>query len=201
MCEATGVILAGGASTRAGGPKALACLDGETLLARTVRTLAGWFPEVLVAVRAPSDPVPLPARRVVDAPPGDGPLAALATALEATRTPWAFVVGCDMPDLDAAFARFLIARASAGLDAVVPETAAGPEPLHAVWRTGVAPALRTALAGGEGALHRALRGLRVDRVTPAAYAHLPGAAPAFADCDTVAELRARGIALPVGGPA
>ena len=171
------------------------------MLDRAVRTLAGWFPEVLVAVRTPGTRVPAPARRVVDAPPGEGPLAALATALEATRTPWAFVVGCDMPDLDAAFARFLVARATPDLDAVVPETARGPEPLHAVWRAGVAPVLRTALAGGERALHRALRGLRVDRVTPDAYAACPGATPALRDCDTAGDLRARGIALPVGGPA
>ncbi|MBX3249000.1 MAG: nucleotidyltransferase family protein [Myxococcales bacterium] len=52
--EVLGVVLAAGASTRAGGPKALACFGGEPLVARAIRTAhEGGCREVLVVTAAP----------------------------------------------------------------------------------------------------------------------------------------------------
>lgn len=72
-----GAVLAGGQSTRFGSDKALAELDGRTLLARAVETLEGLCDAVVVVGRAEA-----PAPTLPDWPqPGMGPLAGVAAAL------------------------------------------------------------------------------------------------------------------------
>ncbi|MGH6786529.1 MAG: NTP transferase domain-containing protein, partial [Novosphingobium sp.] len=72
-----GAVLAGGQATRFGSDKALAELDGHTLLARAVALLSGWCEHVVVVGRATA-----PAPTLPDWPrPGMGPLAGIAAAL------------------------------------------------------------------------------------------------------------------------
>jgi len=72
-----GVVLAGGQSRRFGSDKALAELDGRTLIARAVDTLSGWCEHVVVAGRELA-----PAPTIPDWPaPGQGPLGGIAAAL------------------------------------------------------------------------------------------------------------------------
>lgn len=76
-----GCVLAGGQSTRFGSDKALAELDGHTLLARAVDTLSGWCEYVVVVGRATA-----PAPTLPDWPrPGMGPLGGIAAALHLAR--------------------------------------------------------------------------------------------------------------------
>jgi molybdopterin-guanine dinucleotide biosynthesis protein A len=76
-----GCVLAGGLSTRFGSDKALAELDGRTLIARAVDALSGWCEYVVVAGRetAPSPTLPDWPRS------GMGPLAGIAAALHLAR--------------------------------------------------------------------------------------------------------------------
>ncbi len=72
-----GVVLAGGQSTRFGSDKAMAELDGRTLLARAVDALSGWCEQVVIAGRETG-----PAPCIPDWPhPGMGPLAGIAAGL------------------------------------------------------------------------------------------------------------------------
>ena len=76
-----GCVLAGGLSTRFGSDKALAELDGHTLIARAVDALSGWCEYVVVAGRELA-----PAPTLPDWPrPGMGPLAGIAAALHLSR--------------------------------------------------------------------------------------------------------------------
>ena len=76
-----GVVLAGGQSTRFGSDKALAEIDGHTLLARAVDALSGWCEHVIVAGRETA-----PAPTIPDWPhPGMGPLAGIAAGLHHAR--------------------------------------------------------------------------------------------------------------------
>ena len=72
-----GCVLAGGQSSRFGSDKALAELEGRTLLARAVDALSGWCEHVIIAGR-PLGPAPC----IPDWPrPGMGPLGGIAAAL------------------------------------------------------------------------------------------------------------------------
>ena len=72
-----GAVLAGGQSSRFGSDKALAMLDGQTLLTRAVKTLAPWCDAVVVVGR---DEAPAPT--IPDWPRAHmGPLGGIAAAL------------------------------------------------------------------------------------------------------------------------
>lgn len=76
-----GVVLAGGQSTRFGSDKALAELDGRTLLSRAVEALSGWCELVVIAGREIG-----PGRCIPDWPgPNMGPLAGIAAGLRYAR--------------------------------------------------------------------------------------------------------------------
>ncbi len=78
-----GAVLAGGQSTRFGSDKALAVLNGQTLLERAVARLSPWCGGVIVVGRAAA-PVSVPV--VPDWPrPGMGPLGGVAAALRHGR--------------------------------------------------------------------------------------------------------------------
>lgn len=72
-----GAVLAGGQSSRFGSDKALAVLDGQTLLSRAVDTLAQWCDAVVVVGRTEA-----PAPVIADWPRAQmGPLGGIAAAL------------------------------------------------------------------------------------------------------------------------
>lgn len=77
-----GLVLAGGKSSRFGSDKALAELDGQSLIARAVDTLSGWCEQVVVAGREVAPGAPC----IPDWPrPGMGPLAGIAAGLHYAR--------------------------------------------------------------------------------------------------------------------
>src|SRR5262245_41073771 len=136
-----GVVLAAGRSDRAGGPKALAELSGETFVARAVRVLGeGGCEVVWVVVGAPFGErvrrAASPARVIENPDPSRGMLSSLQTglcaALEATPAPTALVFSLvDHPRVGSAVVEKLIARQrEAPCDAIRPRY--GGKPGHPV---------------------------------------------------------------------
>lgn len=154
----TGIVLAGGRSTRFGSDKLAATLGERTLLERSCAAVAAIASEVVV-VLAPDDDRALPSiagrtiRVAHDARPGEGPLAGLLAGLEVAAEPLAIVVGGDMPTLDAAVLAILaraIAADQASVDAVVLAQRGETRPLPMAIRTGSATvAARRLLGDGE----------------------------------------------------
>jgi molybdopterin-guanine dinucleotide biosynthesis protein MobB len=169
-----GAVLAGGRSARFGSDKALAVLDGERLLDRAVRVLDGVCAEVIVVSSNPEHDA-VGRDRVPDERPGMGPLAGIHAALgHAARlgAPGVVVLACDLPGVDTAVLRTLIATLG-GADAVAlgREGPPGFEPLCAVYRTECATAAAELLEDGARAAHRLLTAVD-GRVTRGPDAHL-----------------------------
>jgi molybdenum cofactor guanylyltransferase len=132
-----GVVLCGGQSSRMGRPKAWLPFGGETMLARVVRRL-GEVVAPIVVVAAPGQDVPeLPPEVAVvrDPEQGRGPLQGLAAGLEALRgkADAAYLSSCDVPLLQPAFVRRLIALLGE-YDIAVPEVGGYRHPPAAVYR-------------------------------------------------------------------
>lgn len=155
----TGLLLAGGASRRMAVDKATLPFDGEPLAVRVARVLGQVCREILVASGDGERLSWLGVEQVTDAVPGAGPLSGIVAGLERASNPLVAVLAVDMPFASAAVLRLLGALWS-GEDAVVPATARGLEPLHAVYRTAAAPMLRARLVSGELGLREALSTLR-----------------------------------------
>jgi molybdopterin-guanine dinucleotide biosynthesis protein A len=145
---ATAIILAGGSSTRMGQDKALLALDVPSLVETIVAQLRPHFADVLLSARQPQDGYPAGVRVIRDRLPGEGPLAALASALAASRHDINFVRACDIPDMDVDLLGRML-RLARNADIVVPRAGDRPEPLFAVYRQSVLPAVDAALAAGE----------------------------------------------------
>jgi molybdenum cofactor guanylyltransferase len=159
----TGLILAGGRSSRMGVDKALLEFEGEPLLARVAARLGTVCEEILVASGDGSRLAAFGLPQVADAVPDSGPLGGLIAGLEHAGHPLMAVVAVDMP-----FASTELLAAMAAMrrseDAVVPLSADGLEPLHAVYARPAAGTLRSMLAAGTLSLRRALGSLDVTYV-------------------------------------
>jgi molybdopterin-guanine dinucleotide biosynthesis protein A len=105
----TGVILAGGASSRMGSNKALLPYRGGVFVEAIFRQLRRLFPEVLLVTNSPEQYQFLPCRKVPDIFPGHGALAGIHAGLHHSYTDAIFVVACDMPYLNPALIRAVAA--------------------------------------------------------------------------------------------
>ena len=140
----TGVILAGGKSSRMGSNKALLPYRGGRFIEAIHRQLSVLFDEVLVVTNTPEQYAFLGCRMVSDLYPGMGALAGLHAGLAHSRTPHIFAVACDMPHLNDTLIRTLVARRHQA-EVVIPEGEKGLEPLHAVYSRSCLPAMEMAL--------------------------------------------------------
>lgn len=136
----TGVVLAGGSSSRLGRPKQLVLLGGQLVLARVKAALDRVCEEiVLVVARDQDDATPdtglaLGMHVVADRLPSAGPLAGIEAGLKAAGTPLAFVVAADHPFLSARLIAGMADMAAKGpFDAIVPSSSGRLEPLHSVY--------------------------------------------------------------------
>ena len=203
----TGIVLAGGRSTRFGADKLAEPLDGEPLLAAAIEALLPLADAVIVA--GPGLPDGFEAGDVTvvlarDREPFDGPLVAVANVLEtAVGDPGiAIVVAGDMPRLVPAvllqMVEVLRRDATAGAvylgrqEAAIGTDRSDPLPRQALpLAVRVQPASRAARDAVEAG-HRSLQAL-LDRITaielPAAvWLALDPAATTLLDVDTPADL-------------
>jgi molybdopterin-guanine dinucleotide biosynthesis protein A len=162
----TGVLIAGGKSTRMGADKALLDFGGAPMVAWCAAALAQCAPTLLVSssserhaglcARAIADAWPrftvlrgVTVETVVDEVAGAGPLAGFVAALAAARSDQVVVSACDTPLVPAAFYRGAVSLL-VGADAVAPKLDE-VEPLISAWRRGPAlAAARTQLEQGRG---------------------------------------------------
>ncbi|MFN8352565.1 MAG: molybdenum cofactor guanylyltransferase [Flavobacteriales bacterium] len=128
----TGVVLAGGRSSRMGSDKALLEFEGSTLLHRAIQLLRQHCREVLV-IGHPERHADPHATVVPDERPGLGPLGGLATALKVARYGRLLVVACDMPMVNDRLLVRLKGLLDQGADAAVPRHEGGLEPLAAAY--------------------------------------------------------------------
>ena len=165
--ELTLIVAAGGRSTRMGKDKRFLPLDGETLLARTLRkgSAAGFRSIVLAAEGERSDLAALAeeygAYLVTDEIPAQGPAAAIAAGLAAAKTEWALVLSGDMPFYDFELVRALLPEATGDTQVVLPTISGYWQPLAALYRRDAGTAFAAAIARGDRKLGIILRELTV----------------------------------------
>jgi len=149
------VIQAGGQSSRMKQhhpvDKALIPFLGKPMILRLIERLRNLDWPIWVVTSQPENYAFLDVPLVVDLMPGTGPLGGMFTALSQIDFPFLAVVACDMPFISVSVlrAQCLILERE-GADVVVPRSAGGLEPLHAVYRRNrCLPAVRAALDKGD----------------------------------------------------
>ncbi len=139
----TGVVLAGGTSSRYGRNKALDEFHGERLVDRCVAQLSHHTRQVMLIANDLSPYYSTKATLVQDILPQRGPLGGILTALVFSPHDWVFVKAADMPFLSPGLFPLMMELMGAH-DVVVPVNNGHYEPLLALYhRRCLAAVLRT----------------------------------------------------------
>jgi len=144
-------IQAGGSSSRIGRDKALLLLRGVPLISHVIERVASLADEIIIITNQPERYLFLKKPLVADLFPGTGVLGGLCTALIAANNSFVGVLACDMPFINGMlFSQEYHLAIRDKVDLVIPETPAGLQPLHAVYRRrSCLPYIHTALKYGE----------------------------------------------------
>jgi molybdopterin-guanine dinucleotide biosynthesis protein A len=195
----TGVIQAGGKSTRMGGrPKALLELGGRRIIERVLDAVRPVVDDVLIVTNTPELYGFLGVPMVADAYPEHGSLGGIFTGLAAASGDAAFTVACDMPFLHRDVARLLVDRAGEG-DVVIPRVGEQLETLHAVYGKACLPAIEARLRAGRLKIVGFFPDVRVVEVPEAEVARHRAPDVVFMNVNTPEELaRAHTLAAELG---
>lgn len=132
----TGVVLAGGKSSRMGRNKALLSFGSTTLLESVIGKLQPVFERVVLSVHEAGAYPQIALPQVVDRYPETGPMGAIASLLEAGESR-IFCVACDMPYLNATLIEYQCSFSDC--DAVIPVWHGRMESLHALYSDALLP--------------------------------------------------------------
>jgi molybdopterin-guanine dinucleotide biosynthesis protein A len=180
-------VLAGGASSRMGRPKAALPYGAGTLLEHQTRRLAETFEEVLVVVKKEPDFGIGPARVVLDRTAELAAIHGLARALEEARDR-IFVLAVDLPALTPAVARRIAERSlSSDALAVVPRADGRLQPLAAVWRKAALPELERRIGEGKRSLRSLAAAVGAEILEEGAWRDVDPSGAAFANLNTLEE--------------
>lgn len=189
----TGYLLAGGKSRRMGQNKALLAWKDETLLARAARTLELAADQVIV-LGSPELYGGFGYDVVADKVPGLGPMGGLYSALHHSKTDWILLLACDMPLIDEPVLGGILDAAIAhpDVDAIVPETARGLEPLCAAYHVRTLPKVEAAVAEAQANAGKAQK--LKDFVASLELVRWPAETSRFANANTPDEFAALELA-------
>jgi molybdopterin-guanine dinucleotide biosynthesis protein A len=190
----TGVIQAGGKSTRMGGqPKALLELGGRRIIDRVVEVVRAVTDDALIVTDTPELYASLGLPMVPDVFPDHGSLGGIYSGIKAAAGDAAFTVACDMPFLLPAVARLVTSRAGQA-DVVIPRVGTQLETLHACYAKSCLAPIEARLAAGQLKIVGFFQEVRVLEIPEADVARLRPPELVFMNVNTPEELaRARGL--------
>ncbi len=191
----TGVIQAGGRSTRMGGEaKALLEVGGRRIVERVADVLGQVTDDLLMVTNTPElfEWMGLP--MVPDAFPDCGALGGIYSGLKAAPGEAAFTVACDMPFLSPAVARLVTSRAGLA-DVVAPRVGPHYETLHACYGRACLGPMERRLVAGQLKITGFWDEVRVLAIAEEDVARLADPAVVFSNVNTPEDLaRARALA-------
>ena len=144
-------ILAGGRARRFGGAdKASLTVGRARIIDRQLAALSTVADDVRIVTNDPGRYGDLGVRLIPDAVAGAGPLGGIYSALLDAAHERVLVIACDLPFVTAALLERLVAESRTGepVDAVVPRSARGLEPLCALYTTRCAAAAKDQMERG-----------------------------------------------------
>ena len=165
LADITGVILAGGKSSRFGSNKALAMVDSKPLVQHVADLMSSLFPECLLVTNTPAVYEFLSLPMTHDRYRNMGPLAGIHAALLQISTPRAFVVACDMPNLSRELILYLCNINEQEYDVIIPWLEKGQEPLFGIYHKKSLAVIDSHLQHKDCQIIRALEDLQVRRVS------------------------------------
>lgn len=187
--DTTGVILAGGKSSRMGSDKALLRIGKKTIIEEEISMLRDILGEIIVVVAGDTGRYnALQVRVVKDIIPSKGPLGGIYTGLVSSGSFYNFVLACDMPFVKPGLVRRLLACAG-NYDAVIPQYRGRLQPLCAVYSKGCIEAIRKEIAGDNLKITGFFRNVRTRIISEKEIASVDPQGLSFANVNTAEDYR------------
>jgi molybdopterin-guanine dinucleotide biosynthesis protein A len=143
--KVSGVILAGGKSSRIGEDKAFLLLEGKPLIEIMLDKLKTLFKSLLIITNKPQVYKKYGIKTYKDIIAEHGPLGGIYTALTKSRSAHSFIVACDMPFLNPDFVRYMLRKID-GFDVVIPRYRGQLEPLCTVYSKNCIPSIENEIS-------------------------------------------------------
>ncbi|HEV8610723.1 MAG TPA: molybdenum cofactor guanylyltransferase [Thermoanaerobaculia bacterium] len=183
-------VLAGGASTRMGRPKAAMPWGAGNLTEFQTGRLATLFSEVLLVVKETPDFPIGPARVVLDPTPDFAAIHGLVRALEEAEDR-IFILAVDLPGLTHDIVREIAVRGlKTPAAALIPEAGGRLQPLAAVWRKSAARFARNRIGRGVLSLKALADEVAAEILPERDWRKLDPSGNAFANLNTFQEYSA-----------
>jgi molybdopterin-guanine dinucleotide biosynthesis protein A len=171
--DVSAAILAGGLARRLGGADKAALVVGRArIIDRQLAALAAVADDIRIIANDRARYAGLQIPVIADAIAGAGALGGLYSALLDARHDRVLILACDLPFVTAALFQRLVAESGGAeeIDAVVPRSARGLEPLCALYSRRCAAAARARIDCGDLRVAGLLADLRVRELGPAVLA-------------------------------
>jgi molybdopterin-guanine dinucleotide biosynthesis protein A len=154
----TAAVLAGGKSSRFGSNKALASWRNGNVMDAVTSAVMAISDELFIVANEPTAykymGLPIIKDDVINA----GPMAGLLSALKNARGNRVFIAACDMPLLNPGLIQWMWGIETLAA-VVIPRTANGLEPLHAIYHRSLIPLLEHSIRCNQLSLQRFLAGV------------------------------------------
>lgn len=159
MEQITGIILAGGKSTRMGQDKGLMRLKGKPMIQHILDPMAKICQRILIVSGNPMYGM-FGFELVKDEAPDYGPVMGILSGLRQSKTERNLVLSCDAPFVTFELMKQLV-HLSDETDVVAAHSEKGIHPLIAVYNRSCIPIFEQAVANDEHRLRTVLEGLKV----------------------------------------
>jgi molybdenum cofactor guanylyltransferase len=166
MLHVTGVILAGGQSSRMGENKALLPIGNKTVVECIAQALSEWTDSQIISAAEKETYLFTGLPVAVDLHPGEGPLAGLEAGMEKKQGDWYLAAACDMPLIRSEVIEYLVGKIkTTKYQAVLPIIHGRRQPLLAAYRADCLPVLKKCLSDGERSLKALFDKIDFDIIT------------------------------------
>ncbi len=181
------VILAGGNSIRMGENKAFLHINGVPIITRIYTLLEELFEEIIIVTNHKDLFRDFNSKIHADLIPNKGALGGLYTGIFFSNFQHAFCVACDMPFLKRALIEFLVSKVI-DEDAIIPRTADGLQPLHAIYSKNCLEAMSKIIEQNKQRIIDFYDFVRVKILDEKEFLHLDPCRESFINVNTPEEL-------------
>ena len=189
----TGIILAGGKSSRLGRDKAWEDVGGQRIIDRVIGALQSSCDEVLIIGDRPERQNELSLPKCIqyrsDDLKGRGSIGGLYTGLKASYTLWSLVVACDMPFISRELIRFMLSIISKNrCDAIVPVINGRYQPTHALYNSTCIPFIEKNISSGNFRMDSYFDEIYLEEISEDVINSIKGAELSFFNVNTEDDL-------------
>ena len=189
----TGIILAGGKSSRLGRDKAWEDVGGQRIIDRVIGALQSSCDEVLIIGDRPERQSELSLPKCIqyrsDELKGRGSIGGLYTGLKSSDTLWSLVVACDMPFISRELIRFMLSIISKNrCDAIVPIINGRYQPTHALYNSTCIPFIEKNISSGNFRMDSYFDEIYLEEISEDVINSIKGAELSFFNVNTEDDL-------------